>query len=208
MKTIGEILKEARDRKRYSLNKVEAGTKIKKEFIEFIEKNNWPALPDFPVVSGFVKNLASYLGISPKTALALLKRDYPPKKLSINPKPDVGNKFTWTPKYTFWVGILTLFLVILGYLGFQYIGFNSPPVLEIYQPKDELKVTSREIRIEGRTDLDATVKVNNQAVLIDDEGAFEVEIEIFEGTKEIIIEAVSRSGKKTVVVRRIFPELK
>lgn len=190
------------------MKKVESGTKIKTEFIEFIEKNNWAALPDFPVVSGFVKNLASYLGINPKTALALLKRDYPPQKLSINPKPDISSKFVWTPKYTFWLGILVVVMVIFGYLGFQYVGYNTAPVLEVSQPPEGSRVVSREIIVDGKTDPDATVKINNQLALVEDDGTFEAKIEIFEGTKEVIIEAVSRSGKKTTVIRKIIPELK
>ena len=41
IKTIGETLKEARLKKRYSLDRVEKETKIKKEFIEAIEEENW-----------------------------------------------------------------------------------------------------------------------------------------------------------------------
>jgi len=112
MKTVGEILRQARERKKYSFKKVQSKTKIKKEFIEAIERSNWTALPDFPVVLGFVKNLASFLGVNSRMAEALFKRDYPPKKLFINPKPDVENKFSWTPKYTFWSGILIVILAI------------------------------------------------------------------------------------------------
>lgn len=205
MKTVGEILKEARERKRYSLKKVESKTKIKKEFIEAIEKSDWAALPDFPVVFGFVKNLASFLEVNSRMAQALLKRDYPPKKLFINPKPDVENKFSWTPKYTFWTGILIVILTILGYLGFQYLKFNSPPSLEVSQPKEGLVVNSRQVIIEGKTDPDATVKVNNQAILVGEDGRFSGKIEIFSGTKEISFEAVSRSGKETIVKRKIVP---
>lgn len=208
MKTIGEILREARVRKRYSLKKLEGKTKIKKEFIEAIEKSDWVCLPDFPVISGFVKNLASPLGVNTKMAQALLKRDYPPKKLFINPKPDVGSKFSWTPKYTFWTGILIVILAILGYLGFQYLKFNSPPFLEVSQPKEGLVVNSREVIVEGKTDPDATVKVNNQVILVGEDGLFSGKIEVFSGTKEIDIEAVSRSGKKTEVVRKIWTEFK
>jgi len=203
MKTVGEILKEARSRKKYSLKAVESKTKIKKGFIEAIEKSEWSFLPDFPVVAGFVKNLASVLGVNPKMAQALLKRDYPPHPLRINPKPDVENKFSWTPKYTFWTGILIVILAISGYLGFQYLEFNAPPALEVSQPKEGLVITSRQVVVEGKTDPDATVKVNNQIFLVGEDGRFSGKIEIFSGTKEITVEAISRSGKETVIKRDI-----
>jgi cytoskeletal protein RodZ len=200
-------LKIARKKKSFSLKKVESETKIKKEFIEAIEKNAWSNLPDFSVTSGFIKNLASFLGLNTKTALALLKRDYPPRKVHVNPKPDVENKFVWTPKYTFLVGILLVIFAIFGYLGFQFFKFNSAPTLEVNQPKEGLVVNSTQVVISGKTDPNATLKINNELILIEDDGRFQTKVEIFSGTKEIVIEAVSRSGKSSIVRRNIKPEL-
>lgn len=208
MKTIGEILKEARNRKRYSLAKVEGETKIKKEFIEAIEKENWEVLPDFTVVVGFVKNIARYLGVSARKAVALLRRDYPPKTLSINPKPDVANKFTWSPRLTFIVGVGIILVVILGYLGFQYAKFVSPPRVEVYEPKDGQVVTTNSVTVAGKTDPDATLKANNEPILVGEDGKFQADIQIFAGTTEIVIKATSRSGKEMVIHRKIKPELK
>lgn len=208
MRTIGDILKSARLKKRYSLNKVERETKIKKEFVEAIESGNWAVLPDLPVVSGFVKNLASFLEVDVKTAYATLKRDYPPQKLSINPKPDVGGKFTWTPKYTFLVGILIIILALFGYLGFQFVRFNSPPSLEVTKPLDNFITTSNKVDVAGKTDTDATVKINNQLTLVGEGGTFTGQVEVFEGTKEIVITATNRSKKETTIVRKIIPKLK
>ncbi|MCX6705721.1 MAG: helix-turn-helix domain-containing protein [Candidatus Woesebacteria bacterium] len=207
MKTVGDILKLARIKKRYSLKKVERETKIKKEFIEAIEGGNWKALPDLPVVSGFVKNLASFLEIDVKMVHATLKRDYPPRGLLINPKPDVGGKFTWTPKYSFLLGIVIIIVMLLGYLGFQFIKFNSPPALEVTSPQENFIATSNKVDVSGKTDPDATVKINNQLVLVGSDGAFNGQVEIFEGTKEIVITATNRSKKETTIVRKIVPKL-
>ena len=67
MKTIGTFLKESRLKKRYSLIKVENATRIKKEFIEAVEDGNWKALPEFPVVVGFVKNIAQFLDLGERS---------------------------------------------------------------------------------------------------------------------------------------------
>ena len=64
MKTIGRALKEARTQKRLSLSKLESQTKIKKNFIQAIENEDWESLPEFPVVVGFVKSIAGALKIS------------------------------------------------------------------------------------------------------------------------------------------------
>jgi cytoskeletal protein RodZ len=208
MKTIGETLKEARLKKRHSLAKVEKETKIKKEFVEAIEMENWEELPALPVVTGFVKNIASFLELNPASMAALLRRDYPPQELSINPKPDVSKQFIWSPRLTFLAGIIVVLMIIFGYLIFQYHEFVSLPNLEVIQPKENQIITQREIEVSGKTDPDTVVKVNNQSVLLDEEGNFETKIGIFEGTNEIIIKAISRSGKESEIRRKIVPELK
>ena len=207
MKTIGKLLKEARVRRRYSLDKVERETKIKKEFVDAIEKENWKVLPEYPVVVGFVKNLASSLKINESQAMAFLRRDYPPQKLSINPKPDVSKEFVWSPKLTFLVGVGVVLAVILGYLVFQYVRFVSPPELIVNEPAEGQVVDSRFLTVAGKTDTDATIRVNNQPVLINENGEFTTEIEISETTGEIEVKATSRSGKETVIRRNIKPEL-
>jgi cytoskeletal protein RodZ len=207
MKTIGEYLKEARVKKRFSQEKIAKETKIKEDFISSIEKEDWESLPEFPVVVGFVKGIAKFLKVDERQAVALLRRDYPPKVLPVNPKPDVSRTFTWTPRLTFILGITIVALVILGYLGFQYSNFVRPPKLFVERPLEGEVVKEEKLTVFGRTDPDVTVKVNNQPVLVEDDGTFETEIEIFEGTEEIVIKAVSRSGKETTVQRKIKPEI-
>lgn len=197
MITVGEILKEARLKKKLSLLDLEKETKIKKEFIALIENNSWDKLPDYPVVSGFVKNIAVFLGVSSENANAILRRDYLPKKLYINPKPDVGSKFYWSPKLTFVVSISALTLLVLGYLGFEYLKFIKPPELEIIYPKENEVVLNEKIKVEGKTTTDVILTINNQPILLDLEGKFQTEIEVIKDTSNLIFKAVSRSGKVT-----------
>lgn len=200
-------MKEARAKKRYSQEKIAKETKIKKEFISSIERENWELLPEFPVVVGFVKQISKFLKVDERQAVAFLRRDYPPKVLPVNPKPDVSKKFRWRPRTTFIVGITIVIMMVLGYLGFQYSRFISPPKLVVDHPQEEEVVKERILIVSGKTDLDATIRINNQPVLVDEDGDFETEIEIFEGTEEIIVKAVSRSGKDTIIRRKIKPEL-
>lgn len=203
MKTIGQILKDARARKKYSLKKLEDLTKIKSDFIDAIEKENWEVLPPFPTVLGFVKSIANTLQINAKSAVAVLKRDYPPKKESMNPKPDISSKFVWSPKLTFIVGVGIVIAGILGYLIFQYTRFVSPPFLKVDSPKEEEVVSSRVVTISGATDSDAKVTANNQPVLVDQDGKFSATLEVNSETKEVTIKSISRSGKETVIYRKI-----
>lgn len=206
MNTIGQILKESRTSQGIDLSDLEKTTKIKKDFILKIEKEDWNNLPEFTVVSGFVKNIANALDLSVDNISAVLRRDYPPKKLMVSPKPDVQNKFVWSPKLTFAVGVSTLILFVLGYLGFQYKKFIEPPELIINNPKVNEVVLKESIKVTGKTTTDAVVTVNNQPITLDQDGKFSSEIEVTKDTKELFFKAISRSGKVTEKVVKISVE--
>jgi len=79
--------------------------------------------------------------------------------------------------------------------------------LEVIKPTADQIVTQNLLKVEGKTDSSATVKVNNQPALVSETGEFETEIEISQNTLEISVSATSRSGKESVIKRRIRPEL-
>lgn len=205
MRTISQILFDARTQHSYSLERLEKETKIKSTFIGFIEKGEWEKLPPFPTVLGFIKSIAGELNIDEKLAIATLKRDYPPKKLTkITPKPDVSSpKFSWSPKLTFAVGVICILIIFFGYLIFQYVKFVSPPKLYVDSPKEGQLIEDGGVTVFGKTDSDVKIIVNNQPVLVSNDGKFSVELEVSENTKEIVIIGTSRSGKETVVRRKI-----
>jgi cytoskeletal protein RodZ len=203
MKTIGQILKEARVKKRYSLGKMEEATKIKADFIGNIEKGNYQGLPAFSTTLGFVKSIAKTLGVEESMAVAIFKRDYPPKVQAIVPKPDVGKKFVWGPKLTFTIGVWLIIALVLGYLIVQYVKFLSPPSLEVIAPKENEVVSSLTLNVSGKTNSDAKVIINNQPAIVDDNGSFSTTLDVNSETKEINVVATSRSGKVTQIKRNI-----
>lgn len=206
MKTISQIIKDARNKKRYSYQDLENITKIKTCFIEAIENENWQILPSFSTVLGFVKSLSSALDLDEKTSVAVFKRDYPPKKISINPKPDISSKPAWNPKTVFVSGVVLIVVLVLGYLGFQYKRFLSPPALTVMSPTQDQVITEGSVLVFGSTDTDAKITVNNQPVLVDNDGKFSVNIDISSTAEEVTIKAISRSGKETMVKRKIQTE--
>jgi cytoskeletal protein RodZ len=203
MKSIGILVKEVRTKKKLSKESLETKTKIKVEYIDALEKEDWSRLPEYPVVVGFVKNIAATLSIDDSLAVALLRRDYPPKSLTVNPKPDVGRQFTWGPRLTFITAVGVLLFCIFIYLISQYIHFVRPPELVIETPQENQLVSDRKFIVKGKTDPEATITVNNQPTLVEENGKFTAEIEIAENTNEIIIDAKSRAGKETILSRKI-----
>lgn len=208
MTNVGTVFKQVRRQKELTLNEVEEQTKIKAEFVGAIEKISWNKLPEYAVVAGFVKNLATFYGLDRSKMLALLRRDYPPKDLPINPQPDLEDrKIVWQPRFTFFIGVFLIILVVVGYLGYQYYLFTRPPRLEIFVPNENQIVYLESLTVTGKTTQDSSVKVNNQPALVGSDGTFKAEILVDENTQSVEIKAVSRSGKETVEIRNIQVEL-
>jgi cytoskeletal protein RodZ len=203
MRSLGETIKDARKEKGMSRADLERETKIKKDFLEAIENGAWGRLPEFPVVQGFVRSISHVLEMDEQLVLALLRRDYPKKDVSLAPKPDVRNKFLWSPRWTLFTGALVVALLIVGYLGYQYKQFVSPPTLLVTKPAEGEVLSSAMYKVEGVTNADATISVNNQPALVNDNGNWETEIEISTEMKEITVTATSRSGKVTEIKRKV-----
>jgi len=91
----------------------------------------------------------------------------------------------------------------LGYLGFQYKRFISPPFLRVDSPQENQQVVGESVLVFGSTDYDAKIVVNDQPVIVDQDGKFSVNLKVSRDTKEVDIIATSRSGKMTEVKRNI-----
>lgn len=207
MITIGKYIKEKRMAKKLSLRKLGQQTRIRENFISAIEEEKWDLLPEKAVVTGFVKSLAGALEINLNQAMALFRRDYPQKPIKLNPTPDLPSKFIWSPRLTFILGSLGVFLLVSVYLMFQYINFVKAPGLTVFEPSEGQVIVGEKFSVKGETDPEATVIVNNQPAVVSENGKFETELEVDEKTSRVQIIARSRTGKETVVVRGISVKL-
>ena len=153
---------------------------------------------------GFVKNLAGHYGIDQPKAMALFRRDYPAKKEEVNPKPDISLGLKWGPRATFVSALALVALTVLGYLGYQFFEFRSPPDLAVISPASQLVTEERELVVEGSVGKGATVTVNGQPAEIGDDGGFETVINLSPGVNELVFIAKSRSGLETRETRTVL----
>lgn len=207
MNTIGKHIMASRKKQSVTRDSLEKETKIKKVFIKAIEEEDWEKLPEFPVVAGFVKRISSALNLDVDQSAAMLRRDYPPKKLAVNPKPDVEQKFKWNPKLTFILGIVASFIFVAGYLVYQYTQYTSPPELTVDTPIDGQIVGGLLVPVSGLTDESATVRVNNQPVFVEEDGVFKTDIEVTKDTDIIVVRSIGRNGQETEVARNIVVQI-
>ncbi len=74
-KTIGEILKAERARKKLSLDEVQATTRVHKRFLKSLEENNFSLIPTRVSARGFLKIYADFLGLDAKAIMVDFDRE-------------------------------------------------------------------------------------------------------------------------------------
>ena len=209
MRTVGQILKEEREKKFYSLDEVEKSTKIRKEFLAFLEDDNYSKLPPATFVQGFIKNYAKFLSLDPENLLAVFRREFsdrknPPKILDSFANPLNKRKFRITPTRFVSILILSLVSVFIIYLWFEYKFLVGAPFLEVEEPANQIQVESQLIKIQGKTDPEASVAINNQPVQVDLGGNFSQELNLSDSANNITVTATSKYGKVARVERVVY----
>jgi len=211
MKTVGEILRRARDEKGLTLDHIEEKIKIRKKFLQALEENAWNKLPSLPYIKGFLRNYSSFLNLNADEMLAVFRRQYLfeekdeliPESIS-NPvnKPIIR----LSPQRIFLFVTVIFLLIFFINLARQYRAISNPPMLSVEQPNEGEILTSQDLEVRGKTDPDAVIEINNKKITINDKGEFSATFQLQPGINTIIIESVSKHGKKRTVTRTVSVE--
>jgi len=200
MRTVSQILSEERMRQGLSIAAVEKRTKIKRRFLEAIEKGDYKELPSESYAVGFVKNYAKYLDLDDYKIGRTFRREYEEESQKVIPnfsdkKTSIFHRLIFTPKF---ILFLILIVIISGYLVFQYSAYFFPPSLTVESPVDNQKIQNNIVQIKGTTDPYATLKINDDETYVNLDGSFEKSLYLFSGEREIIIISENRYGKRNV----------
>jgi cytoskeletal protein RodZ len=207
MVKLGPRLHALRTQKKLSIDEVSQAIKIKPVFLTAIEKGEYHKLPSPAYAQGFVRNYATYLGLSRAEITALFKREFDEKKAyKVLPDALVTSGDFPLHRLRIQQSLIVagaILLLFLGYLFFQYRAAFIPPSLTITSPQAD-STTSKEITVSGTADSTASVYVNNQPVTVTSNGEFSKRLTLFPGNTTISVRAENRFGKETVVQRNII----
>ncbi|MBU1167284.1 helix-turn-helix domain-containing protein [Patescibacteria group bacterium] len=214
-RTVGEVLKVGRERRRYTLEHVAKELRIRKTYLELLEADKFDKLPAEIYTKNYLRKYALFLHLDEKILLKgynKQKRLYQKEKV----EPDSGalprrkkNSFSFilTPRLLKVSAIVILSLFFLTYLWYQVSDLSSPPELNIVEPAfEEETVTDTNLLVVGETSSDATLKINGQPIHLNSEGKFQENITLQEGLNKLQFEAENRLGKKIQVERKVFVE--
>jgi cytoskeleton protein RodZ len=208
--TLGEKLGKLRADRRLSLSEASRATKIQVKYLEYLEAGAYEKLPADVYVKGFLRNYSEFLGIDEKILVKLYEKERgikdnleKDKKAKKGYAPVVREKinissFVVTPRI---IAVAIIILAVLG--GFFYLyreigSFASTPRLVILSPDKNYSTDGNSVEISGVTDRDAKVFINEQPVLVNDEGNFRENLTVQSGSNIVIVRAVNRFEKESV----------
>lgn len=207
--SFGEKLREAREAKGYSLEYIEEETKIRKLYIDALERETFEVLPPRVYATGFVRRYAKFLGFNPDKMveefqnLAYTDEPFPKETERLKDKKvDFGFNLSYR---NILAGII--FLIIAIWAGKMVLGYitgrihisnqTSPPKIEEPVPEKEAAPPKPETKkalvlIEAHQDCWLNVVVDGETVLTKIIKAGEKQE--FEGKQSVYIKAGNAGG--------------
>ena len=203
--TLGEKMRRARNEKRITLPEIAKNTKIQLEYLEKLENGDYNNLPADVYVRGFLKSFAEYVGINEDYLIKSFVKERRiqnniagDKKKENGPKQINLSKFSINPKILSIFFISLFFLGLLFYLYLNLNNFVSNPELVILNPANNSIIEESGVTIKGRTDIGNNLFINNQPVLVDEEGFFSESIVLKEGVNIITARSVNQFNKEAI----------
>lgn len=102
------------------------------------------------------------------------------------------------------LGILTLTLALVGYLGLHVRELLAAPSLTLYSPVQGLTTSAKAIEIQGKTSPGATVEINGAPLPPPPSGEFKHLLVLKRGINTITISAKKRYSRTAEIVRQIL----
>ena len=173
-RTIGEMLQEERESRRLRLEELAKRTRIRLEYLQALEANQFDLLPSATFVKGYIKTYAQVFGFDHKPLLALLRRDYKESARGVLvPRefitPVLKARFTLNSLTFVVIFLAGIFISLVGYVGVQWYNLQKPPALTVVSPQPQEQVAARVV-VSGEAPPDAVVTVNGQSVALQKNG--------------------------------------
>ncbi len=204
MQTVGEILRNERINKGFTLKDIEKRIKVREKFLRAIEDNNWELFTSKIYIAGIIKNYASVLGLPAEKIQAIFRREYAKKEeITFRQKLSRGNVTPETKKYLTFIIVIVFFFFFL-YFGYELKLYLTPPDVTIVAPTETTFKRQDRVRIIGKTEKEASITIFGERVFQNENGVFQYDFPLKPGKNTLVIEVTGANGKKTVIKKNFF----
>jgi len=199
-KTLGEILREARKKKKLTLDQAEEETKVRSKYLKALEDDKFEILPGNAYALGFLGKYLDFLELNKDELLLRFKSErgesHQAGKFMVA-RSLSEPKLSITPKILTFLAVALAIIAIVGYILYSVRVFMLPPNLEISSPSSEQIITENQVEIIGKTDEGATLMINDQSVLPDSNGNFKQVVKLTPGLNTFHIRSINNLKKET-----------
>jgi cytoskeletal protein RodZ len=128
MGELGDLLRKTREEKGLSFAQVEEVTKIRSDFLQALEEEDYDRLPAPAYVKGFLRNYALYLDLDPQQVLSLYEQPEAPAETTSIPMMLDEPLEPLTLRRVWPVGLALLFIVVvvISWWGYQRYYGTTP----------------------------------------------------------------------------------
>lgn len=204
---VGERLKKAREQQNLSLEYIFDKTRIPLKYLEAIESARFQELPQAKAHRlAYVREYAEILHLNPASVLYQFSQEsdlnnyttvHPKRSLRLWPFNSLSNIFRQ-------VAVGALLLGFVGYLVWQVRGVLQPPKLYVYTPADGFISNKLGALVQGETEKEVRLMVNGKEAMLNNQGKFELPIDLSNGVNTITISAIKKHGKTTTITRHVI----
>ncbi len=207
--SLGEYLQALRKRTGFPVSEISKLAQVQPKYLEALEAGRYQDLPAAVYIKGFLKSLAKVYGADPGLLINQFQAEH---KMAHNveiltePKPRLPviiPRFVLNPKTLIIAGITFLGLASFGYLYFQVSSLSRPPRLDVLSPEKDVMVNSSLLLVQGKAEAGSSVSLNNQPIVADANGEFRENLSLAPGPNQLLIRAVNKFGKETVITRSV-----
>ena len=207
--TVAEQLRSARQAKKIKLSLIAKKLNINEKYLIALEKGEYKELPHGVYGKNFLREYALFLSLN----YSQLAKDYeteinvaePKRQKEIFSKQVVKERYLWAmPKILKNIIIFLVISVCFVYLGFRINKIISPPDLTVASPIANLITDQATLLVSGKTEAEANLTINDEAVLSDKTGNFSKIISLKNGINIITITASKKYGRNNTVIRQVL----
>lgn len=205
-RTINQILKEHIDLKGLSVDRLIDMSGVPDRYLRALVDGNIKHLPAAPYVHAYLKRIAPILDLMSEDLIRIYDNQISPQRSGPHDSLPT-NRFAPAPKTT-WMNKRTALLAIIALALIAYLAWGASrlfgiPELSIISPAGNLETSSPTILIQGTVSKGDLLTINNNEVYTDENGYFEKEYVLEQGTNVITLRASRFLGKTTVVTRYV-----
>lgn len=201
-------MRQARIKKKITLEAVEEATKVRLKYLKAIEADKWSELPSAVYSIGFVRRYVDFLGIKSRSILDDYKAETGMTRnevfSAVKKKKDPFSFFVITPKLVFTILISVVIIFLVGYTISEVKKFSAPPEIMINSPQNEQNLTVNKVLVDGKTLDTAIVFINGQIIPVNDRGEFSQEVILVPGVNFIEIKSRSRANKESTKILKVL----